>query len=214
MLKLACRSFLAGAAFILAACGGGGNTQPGIVPLSLETDIPYGKADAPITLIEYAALTCGGCGNFNNTVLSEIKPKYIDTGKVRLITREAIYVPPAEVNLAGFALARCAGPDKHHAVIDDIFQNQAGLISTIRAGGTNQFLQAVASRHGVDKEAYEACIADQEMKESILGVSELAQNLGFATPTLILNGRKLEGNTVYTAEGLAELLDAELAKSE
>lgn len=205
---------LSGVLLCVAACGGGETTKPGTVPASAPSDIVYGKADAPLTLIEYAALTCGACGAFNNQTLSEIKTKYVETGKLKIVTREVLYVPPAEVNLAGFAMARCAGPEKYNLVIDDIFQNQTGILSAVRAGAGNQALQAVGARHGLDKAAYEACIADPEIKQTITDVSAVAAELNLATPTLYLNGRELKGASARTAEGLAELLDAELAKSE
>lgn len=205
---------LSGALMLVAACGGSDTVEPGTMPPSAPTDIAYGSADAPLTLIEYAALTCGACGRFNNDVLDEIKPKYADTGKLKIITREVLYVPPAEVNLAGFAVARCAGPDKYYDVLDDFFKNQTGILSAVQAGAGNQALQAVAGRHGLDKAAYEACISDPEIEQIITDVSAVAQELGLATPTLYLNGRELKGATARTAEGLAELLDAELAKSE
>lgn len=217
MLGVTRRSVFAGAALLLAACGGSGGEEakPGQIPATTATDIVYGNPDAPVTLIEYVAITCGACGSFNNTVLSEIKPKYVDTGRVNLITREALFVPPAEVNLAGFAVARCAGDDKYAAVVDDIFKNQVGLFSAIQAGGTNQFLKVVASRHGLDEAAYEACINDPEMKQTLVGISEAATKAGVQrTPTLYLNGRQLRGGKALTVEGLTEILDAELARRE
>ena len=215
MFEYSRRLVLTGAFLLLAACGGGADEKPGTVPLSSPSDIPYGSADAPVTLVEYAALTCGACGYFNNSVLSEIKSDYVDTGKVKIVTREMLYPAPVEINLAGFALARCAGDDKHHDVIDDIFQNQTGILSAVRAGAGSQALQAVAERHGLDKAAFDACIADPEIKDQITAVATAAQNAGVTrTPTLFLNGRELKGASAQTAEGLAEILDAELAKSE
>ena len=215
MLSVSRRIALAGVAFFLAACGGSGSqTPPGQIPLSAESDIIYGEADAPLTLIEYAAITCGACGQFNNDVLSEIKTRYVDTGKLKLITREVLYVPPAEVNLAAYAIARCAGDDKRQAVIEDLFENQTGILSAVRAGAGAQALQAVAARHGLDKAAYDACTSDPELKQTISDVSTVAGELGLATPTIYLNGRELKGVTARTVEGLAEILDAELAKSE
>ncbi len=213
MLGVTRRLMIAGAAILLTACGGN-DVKPGQIPLSAETDIVYGKADAPLTLIEYAAITCPGCGQFNNIVLNEIKEKYVDTGKLKIITREALYIPPAEVNAAGFAVARCAGEDKYYDVIDDMFENQAGLFSVISTGGTNQFLQVVAARHGLDADAYESCINDPELRQTLADISQVAQDLGLGTPALFLNGRELKGSSARTLEGLSELLDAELARRE
>ena len=214
MLGVTRRSVIAGAALLLTACGGGNDTTPGSIPLSAETDIVRGNADAPLTLIEYAAITCGACGQFHNNVLSEIKPNYVDTGKLKIITREVLR-PPGVVDSAGFAVARCAGDDKYYDVLDDIFQNQIGLFSAIQAGGTNQFLTVVAGRHGLDAAAYEACINDQDLRQTLGEISTAGAEGGVrATPTLFLNGRELGGSTILTVEGLTEILDAELARRE
>lgn len=206
---------LAAVMLATAACGGGNqDPNPGSIPLSAPTDIVYGEADAPLTLIEYVALTCGACGAFHDQTMSEIKPKYVETGKLNVISREILFVPPAEVNLAGFAVARCAGDDKYYDVLDDFFQNQTGILSAVRAGAGNQALQAVAARHSLDKAAYDACIADPEITQMITKISEDAMAGGVGkTPTLYLNGRELKGASAQTAEGLAELLDAELART-
>jgi len=214
MLSMTRRFAIAGAVFLLSACGGGNEVKPGQVPLSSESDIVYGDADAPLTLIEYAAVTCGACGYFNNEVLSDIKEKYVETGKLKIITREVLYVPPAEVNLAAFAIARCAGEENYSKVLDDLFENQTGILSAVRAGAGTQALQAVAARHGLNKTAFEACIANPEIKQTISDVSDVAAGLGLGTPTLYLNGRELKGATARTLEGLSEILDAELARRE
>src|SRR5262245_13310168 len=57
--------------------------QPG--PLGDEV---LGTANAPVTIIEYASMTCPHCAHFHKTVYPDLKKKYIDTGKVRFIFRE------------------------------------------------------------------------------------------------------------------------------
>ena len=188
--------------------------SPGKIPLSSDTDIVLGSDDAPLTLIEYASITCGACGQFNNNVLSDIKEKFVETGQLKIITREVLR-PPGVVDSAGFAVARCAGDDKYYDVLDDIYQNQIGLFSAIQAGGTNQFLAVVAGRHGLDQSAYEACINDQDLRQTLGEISTAGAEGGVrATPTLFLNGRELSGSTALTVEGLTELLEAELARRE
>src|ERR1700716_3896522 len=89
--------------------------QPG--PLGEQA---LGSAEAPVTFIEYASMTCSPCANFAVNVFPTVKSRYIDTGKVRYIMREFPLDPLAA---AGFMLARCSG-DKYYDVIDALFQTQ------------------------------------------------------------------------------------------
>src|SRR3977135_4590333 len=89
--------------------------RPGPLP-----DLALGKEDAPVTIIEYASMTCPHCAAFHKAVYPTLKTKYIDTGKVRFIFRE---FPLDEVAVAASMLARCAGGDKAMALIDVLFNS-------------------------------------------------------------------------------------------
>ena len=73
-------------------------------------DVWLGTADAKVTIIEYASLTCGHCATFHKDTWPALKAKYIDSGKVRFTLREFPLDPLAT---AGFMLARCNGNDKY-----------------------------------------------------------------------------------------------------
>ena len=93
--------------------------RPGPLP-----DIVLGKADAPVTIVEYASMTCPHCATFSKTTFPALKSKYIDTGKVRFIFRE---FPLDELAAAASMLARCIDPqngEKAMAVIDVLFHSQ------------------------------------------------------------------------------------------
>ena len=83
-----------------------------------------GPANAPVTITEYASMTCGHCADFNETVFPKIKSEYIDTGKIRYVFREF----PLDIKAAaGSMLARCIAKDdagKYFAVIDMLFRQQ------------------------------------------------------------------------------------------
>src|SRR5258708_3539698 len=76
---------------------------PGPLP-----EMSLGNAQAPVTIIEYASMTCPHCAAFHDKTYPELKSKYIDSGKVRFIFRE---FPLDQLAAAAFMLARCAGPD-------------------------------------------------------------------------------------------------------
>ena len=90
--------------------------RPGPLP-----DLVQGKADAPVTIIEYASMTCPHCAAFHKSTYPALKTKYIDTGKVRFIFRE---FPLDELAVAASMLARCAGGEKAIALIDVLFASQ------------------------------------------------------------------------------------------
>jgi protein-disulfide isomerase len=80
----------------------------------------FGRADAPVTLIEYGNFTCHVCVDFNAKVLPALKSRYVDGGKLRFVFREIVWLkdPGGKLNAAAFMLARCAGDAKYFRVVD------------------------------------------------------------------------------------------------
>ncbi|NNE22217.1 MAG: thioredoxin domain-containing protein, partial [Rhizobiales bacterium] len=109
----------------LAGIAGFGLPQtPAAAPSALMTPPPLGekwlgRADAPVTMIEYASATCPHCANFHTDTFPAIKTDYIDTGKVRFAMRE---FPFDQLSLAAFMLARCAPEERYFGMIDVLFE--------------------------------------------------------------------------------------------
>jgi protein-disulfide isomerase len=59
-------------------------SEPALYP----DDMYLGKADAKVTIIEYASLSCPHCAKFNAEVLPRVKSDYIDKGLVRWVYRD------------------------------------------------------------------------------------------------------------------------------
>jgi len=200
----------------LAACGSATGDETGSSAPAANSDgivdMVLGDADAPVTLIEYASVTCGACLQFHEQVMPTIKEDYVETGLVKFVFRE-FPTPPANVAVAGFALARCAGPDKYYDVIDDLFEAQPGILAATRQGAVKPALMAIAERHGITtEEEFDACITDREIRQTIADVILTGDEYGVAsTPTLVLQGNVLD-NTLQsrTPEGLSALIDLEL----
>jgi protein-disulfide isomerase len=151
-------------------------------------DVVVGRPDAPVTIIEYASMTCSHCANFHNNVYPEMKKKYIDTGKVRYILREFPLDPLAA---AGFMLARCAGNDKYHAMVEMLFQRQNDWVTQ----NPIPPLLALAKQAGFTQESFESCLKDQKVLEAIESVrTHGADKLGVnSTPTFFINGQRFRG---------------------
>ena len=194
MTPLSRRSLLlAGAAIAMASCSQANGAK---APASGE--MALGKADAPITVIEYASFACGHCAVFNNTVFPQIKAKYIDTGQVRWIFREFI-TPPAELAAAGALLARCAGPDKYFNVADAIFHGQEEMF---RTGDMRGVLLRVAQSAGMTEQQFQACVTDEKAIQAFNSRVEgyAKTDKVTATPTFIINGKKVAEGEMTLAQ--------------
>ena len=152
-------------------------------------DIAQGKADAPVTMIEYASMTCTHCAHFHETTYPTLIKDYVDTGKVRFILREFPLDPLAT---AGFMLARCAGPDQRNAVVDLLFDKQQSWAFTEKP---LEALESVVKQTGMSKDKFEACLKDQKLYDQVNEVRDRgAQKFGVtATPTFYVNGTKVTG---------------------
>jgi len=162
-----------------------------------------GNADAPVTILEYASMTCGHCANFHNNTLPTIKTNYIDTGKARLIVREFPFDPRAE---AGFMLARCSN-DKYFQMVDVLFKQQQSWAGVENA---RESLLQIARLAGFSQESFEACLTDQKLLEDVRAVRNRGANeFGVdATPTFFINGNKYSG--ALTVAEMSAIIDSML----
>jgi protein-disulfide isomerase len=157
--------------------------KPGNLP-----DLVQGKADAPVTIVEYASMTCGHCANFHNKVFPTLKEKYIDTGKVRFIFRE---FPLDNLAAAAAMLARCAGGDKTYAMTAALFAKQEEW-AFVRTNPVPELFK-MARQAGFTQESFDKCLTDQKLLDDITAVREKASTtFGVsATPTFFINGKRL-----------------------
>jgi protein-disulfide isomerase len=163
-------------------------------------DVVIGSDKAPVTIIEYASMTCPHCAHFEETTLPELKKRYIDTGKVRYMMRE---FPLDALAAAGFMLARCAGPDKYEAIIETLFAKQADWV----VQQPIEPLKAIAKQFGFTEESFNQCLANQKLLDNIQvvrdhAVNKLAVN---STPTFFINGKRFVGD--LTIEIMAKEID-------
>jgi protein-disulfide isomerase len=182
--------FLAGASPVSAqtasapAPGAKGN------PLQLTGDDRIlGSRDAPVTIVEYASLTCPHCAHFTVEVLPKLKPKWIDSGKVKLVLRD---YPLDEPALRAAMIARCAAPDKFYALIDTLF---AGQQQWVLAKDYKAALARIALLSGMSKKDFDACLENKTVENGVLQSRLVAtQDLGVnSTPTFFINGAKFDG---------------------
>jgi protein-disulfide isomerase len=166
-------------------------------------DMAMGDEKAPVTIIEYASMTCPHCAHFQEATFPELKKRYIDTGKVRYIFRE---FPLDSLAAAAFMLARCAGKDdkdKYFVLIDTLFrqQRQWAVEKPIPP------LLAIAKQAGFTEQSFNACLANQQMLDGIESIRQRAikQFKVQSTPTFFINGTAHPG--ALSIDDMAKLID-------
>ncbi len=169
--------------------------QPG--PLGDES---LGPENAPVTIVEYASMTCPHCAHFSEETFPKLKERYIDTGKVRFIFREFPFDPLAA---GAFMLARCAGTGKYFPMIETLFQKQ----STWAVQKPLEPLKALAKQAGFTDQSFEACLSNQKVLDGIEWVRNRAADKFKvdSTPTFFINGERHKGD--MSIEEMAKLID-------
>lgn len=158
--------------------------------INTETDNIMGSADAPVTIVEYSSLTCPHCANFHQMTVPGMKEKYVKTGKVRYIIRE---FPLDQLAFAAAAIARCADKEKFFPFVTALYKSQSNWAKG--DGSAAQKLFDMAKQVGFTQEKFNACLGNKEVIEHISesrrqGSEDFGVN---ATPTIFINGKKLEG---------------------
>ena len=166
-----------------------------------------GNPEAPITIVEYASLTCPHCAHFANDVLPEIKKEWIDTGKAKLVLRD---FPLDEPALRAAMIARCAPPERYYAFADTFFAAQE---KWVRSNDYREALARLAKLGGMGQAEFDACIKNTELENKIVeGRLRATQELEVSsTPTFFVNGSKLSG--APTKEEFEKVLSGLAAKS-
>lgn len=152
------------------------------------SDHVQGDLKAPITMIEYASFTCPHCAHFATTILPEVKKKWVDTGKVKLVYRD---FPLDQVAAKAAQLAECSGNDKYFAVMDMIFATQANW-----AAASDPIAELSKSLRiaGMGEKEVQACLANDAVANAVIADYRGGETLGVnSTPTLFINGEKITG---------------------
>ena len=167
----------------------------------LPGDHVLGNPKAPVTIIEYASLTCSHCAHFHTQILPELKKKWIDSGKVKLIYRD---FPLDQVAVKAAQIAECAGNDKYFGVLDIIFRGQPTW-----ATGTDPLADLAKPLRiaGLGENEIKACLANDAMMNAVLNDYRSGEVLGVnSTPTLFIGGQ------LYRGSRSVEDIDGAIAK--
>jgi protein-disulfide isomerase len=170
------------------------------------SDRILGKSNAPVTIIEYASMTCPHCSEFHTGPFQVLKKEYIRTGKVKFIYRD---FPLDRLAVAAAMMARCAPKDRYYAILNIIYSTQQDWA---KEADPTLALSRIGLLAGISDAKYKACVGNKEIYEGIIKIRTdgTKQYEIQSTPTVIVNGNTVKGEV--TIKHLRNVIDAELAK--
>jgi len=166
-------------------------------------EIYLGNKDAPVTMQEFASLTCSHCADFTVNVLPELKKKYIDTGKMRYIYRD---FPIDGIALKAAALAHCMPDEQYYAFLDVLSKNQQQWAF---GSSPERTLLQYAKTGGLAEEKAASCIKDPDKLDALVALRTEAQNKYDidSTPTFIFNEGKEKIKGAMKVEDFSKVID-------
>jgi protein-disulfide isomerase len=144
-----------------------------------------GKAEAPVTIIEYASMTCPHCADFHAKTMPRIKSEYIDKGLVRFVFRP---FPLDQVAARATLLAQCAPGDGYFSMLDILFRSQNDWS---RAPDKIAALKQIGRTVGLADADMDRCMADEAAVDKIVaGMQDAESRFGVnSTPSFVVNGK-------------------------
>jgi protein-disulfide isomerase len=182
-------------------------SAPAALKIDVKTameDRVIGNPNAPVTIVEYASLTCSHCANFETNVLPQVKALLLDTGKAKLITRD---FPLDKFALKAAMVTRCISPLQYFNMREVLFTKQD---TWTKAEDPVAALAQYASLAGLDADGFKACVENTELETAIISAMQKAQtDYGISsTPTFILN----DGAEKITGSQNASVFEAAVEK--
>ena len=167
-------------------------------------DRVLGSATAPLTVYEFASMTCPHCRAFHEMSFEKIKKAYIDTGKIKWVIRE---FPIGRSSGNAWIAVRCASDDTWLKVYESLMFEQASWVSQeVRIDA----IAAAAAKGGLDRTKLDACLANQQMIDGLNWVKERGRTLGvIGTPTFFIGTKHVR--QVLTPEEFKAMVDPLLA---
>ena len=160
----------------------------------VEDDFVIGDLNAPVTIIEYASLSCSHCADFHIDTLPKLKKEFVDTGKVKIVFRDFPFNYPA---LLGSMVLKCVSEDVRYQYLNALYQLQSKWVLRENAK-TIQELYKIMQSGGMTKEEFNKCIENSALEERIIqGVINAQNEFNIkSTPSFIIysiNYRKSKG---------------------
>ncbi len=152
-----------------------------------------GRADAPVTVVEFHSLTCGNCARFHNDIFPRIKAEFIETGLVRFLLRD---FPLDRAALDAAVMLHCAGPDRFEPLLGLVYTQKE---SWAHASEPRAILRRYAGLAGLTAPQLDACWSDPAFARAVLQMRlDGEREYGVtATPSFLIGGRLHRGALTF-----------------
>jgi len=155
-----------------------------------------GDPKAPVTIFEYASLTCPHCAAFEQETFPKLKSEWIDTGKAKLVYRD---FPLDDSAVLAATVARCLPPERFFSFIETLFNTQSQWVYR-ESADSKVALARIARTEGMSQEQFDECTSNQKRSDAVVDSRLVASNHYDVhnTPTFFINGTKVVGEMSYS----------------
>ena len=160
-----------------------------------EDDFIIGNKEAPITIIEYASLSCSHCANFHQNTLPQIIKEYVETDKVKIVFRDFPLNYPA---LMGSMILQCIDNDVRYEYLSALFMLQSKWVNPDFEIAKKELLK-ILQAGGMTKDQFNECLNNKDLEQKILqGLIDARNEFNISTtPSFLINGTLIEGNKPF-----------------
>lgn len=160
--------------------------QPATAKLTNLKGFVLGRPDAPLTMVEFTDLQCPFCRQYVTVTFDEIRKNWIDTGKLRYISRDfpLDFHPQA---MPAARAARCAGEQGKFWEMRLALMRNANLLSPA-------YITKTAADLKLDAPAFAACTASTKFDADIQADMQDGAKIGVGgTPTFVIGKTTASG---------------------
>lgn len=162
-----------------AAAAPAGQKPARMVVVDADTGYSLGSEDAPVTIVEFTDFQCPFCQRFHLTAFAPLKKNYIDTGKVRFVSRDLPLDSHPNAMQAAQA-GQCAGEQGQFWPMRDRMQSNPDKLDM-------DHLVGFAREFKLDVDRFRSCIESGKYSEQIKNEILAARGVGAAaTPSFVI----------------------------
>lgn len=177
-----------------------------------DDDPVLGNPEAPVTVVEFSDFQCPFCRRFYLSTLSEIKEKYVKTGKVKFIYRDFPLASIHEMAQTYAEAGECADEQgkfwpMHDKIFDEQDKRGAGTVSDYTASDVKLWAREL----GLDGAKFDQCLDSGKYATEVAKDFSDGEKAGVqGTPATFVNGRLLSGAVPFAQ--FKVMIEEELAK--